>query len=124
MREPDTCFLQSFPHDRDVRNKYMQHRFVTFPDGCSQDAPCLMQYFVCACSAIAKDSFAQSIGSEWLQLSILAGVIVFISSVAASFTSSPTALSTRQVSQAACRLVPHIPVTGMLFPPRSSSNET
>jgi hypothetical protein len=38
------------------------------------------------------------------QLSILAGVIVFISSVAASFTSSPTALSTRQVSQAACKI--------------------
>jgi hypothetical protein len=49
---------------------------VTFPAGWSQDAPCRMQYFVCACSAIAKDSFAQSIGPEWVQLSILAGVIV------------------------------------------------
>ena len=28
---------------------------------------------------MAKDSFAQSIGSEWVQLSIPAGVIVFIS---------------------------------------------
>jgi hypothetical protein len=28
---------------------------------------------------MAKDSFAQPIGSEWVQLSILAGVIVFIS---------------------------------------------
>ena len=83
-----------------------------------------MQYFVCTCSAMAKDSFAQSFGSEWVQLSILAGVIVFISSVAASFTSSPTALSTRQVSQAECRLEPHSPLTSMLFPPRSSSNET
>jgi hypothetical protein len=32
---------------------------------------------------MAKDSFAQSIGFERVQLSILAGVIVFISSVAA-----------------------------------------
>ena len=53
---------------------------------------------------MAKDSFAQSIGAEWVQLSILAGVIAFISSVAASFASSQTALSTRQVSQAECRL--------------------
>jgi hypothetical protein len=42
-----------------------------------------MQYFVCACSAMAKDSFAQSFGSEWVQLSILAGAIVFNNSVAA-----------------------------------------
>ena len=50
-----------------------------------------MQYFVCACSAMTKDSFAQSIGGEWVQLSILAGVIVFSSSVAAAPASSPTA---------------------------------
>jgi hypothetical protein len=56
-----------------------------------------MQYSVCARSAMAKDSFAQSIGSESVQLSILAGVIDFNSSVAASPTSSRTALSTRQV---------------------------
>jgi hypothetical protein len=60
-----------------------------------------------------------------VQVSILAGVIVFISRVAASAESPPTALSTRQVSQAACRFeAPHSPVTSMPFPPRSSSNET
>ena len=48
---------------------------------------------------MAKDSFAQSIGAEWVQLSILTGVIVFINSVAAAPASSPTALSTRHVSQ-------------------------
>jgi hypothetical protein len=42
-----------------------------------------MQHSVRACSAMAKDSFAQSIGAECVQLSILPGVIVFISSVAA-----------------------------------------
>jgi hypothetical protein len=42
-----------------------------------------MQYSVRACSAMAKDSFAQSIGSEQVQFSILAGVIVFTSSLAA-----------------------------------------
>src|SRR5258708_15623515 len=83
-----------------------------------------MQYSVRACSAMAKDSFAQSIGAEWVQLSILAGVIVFNNSVAASPASSPTALSTRHVSQAECRLALHSPVTSTLFPPRSSSNET
>jgi hypothetical protein len=54
-----------------------------------------MQYSVRACSAMAKDSFAQSIGAEWAQLSILAGVIVFISSVADSFTSSPSGAESR-----------------------------
>src|SRR3981189_1033075 len=77
-----------------------------------------MQYFVCACSVMAKDSLAQSIGFEWVQLSILAGVIDFNSSVAPAATSSPAALSTRQVSQAECRLEPHSPVTRTLFPLR------
>jgi hypothetical protein len=63
-----------------------------------------------------RRSFAQSIDFERVQLSILAGVIVFISSVAASPTSSPTALSTRQVSQAACRLGPHSLGRGPLTP--------
>ena len=59
-----------------------------------------MQYSVRACSARAKDSFAQSIGAKWAQLSILAGVMVFISSVAAPLTSSPTALSRQAIDLA------------------------
>jgi hypothetical protein len=74
-----------------------------------------MQYSVRACSAMVKDSLAQSIGSERVQLSILAGVIVLISSAAAPPTSSPTALSTRQVSQAECKLELRSPLTGMLL---------
>jgi hypothetical protein len=35
----------------------------------------------------------------------------------------PTAATTRQVSQAECRLDWHSPDTRMLLPPRSSSNE-
>ena len=124
MREPDTRFLQLLPNDRGVRQDigsidlHFPRRLVTgralsnavfrlrlFRDG---------EGFVCPILRL-----------RMVQLSILAGVIVFISSVAALFTSSPTALSTRQVSQAECRLaVPHMPVTNMPFPPRSSSNET
>ena len=40
-------------------------------------------------------------GSDWVHFSCLAGVMVFISSVAASSTLWPTAISTRHVSQAA-----------------------
>ena len=62
MREPDTCFLQLLADDRSVRHDI---------GGIDRHFP-----------AMARDSFAQSFGSEWVQLAILAGVIVFIRSVA------------------------------------------
>ena len=86
--------------------------------------PLLDAVFGLGRSAMANNSLAQSMGSEWVHSSILAGVIDFMRSVAAAPTSVPTAFTTRQVSQAEWRLPWHSPVTGMLFPPRSSSNET
>jgi hypothetical protein len=60
---------------------------------------------------------AQSIGFELDQVSTWAGVIDFIKSVAASPTCAPTALVTRQVSQAECRLeVPRSPITRTPLP--------
>jgi len=82
MREPYTCFLQLLPHDRGVRCN-IGRVDLHLPRWLVTGRACRMQYSVRACSAMAKDSFAQSIGAEWVQLSILAGVIVFISSVAA-----------------------------------------
>jgi hypothetical protein len=96
MREPDTRFLQLLPHDRSVRRD-IGSIDLHFPCWALTGGALSNAVLVCACSAMAKDSFAQSIGAEWVQLSILAGVIVFISSVAASPTSSPTALRTKQV---------------------------
>ena len=78
MREPDTGLLQLLADDRGVRHdigRVDRH----FPRSVFTGRTCRTQYFVCACSAMTKDSLAQSIGPEWVQLSILAGVIVFIS---------------------------------------------
>jgi hypothetical protein len=82
MREPDTCFLQLLADDRGVRHD-IGGIDCHFPRWLVTGRALSTQYFVCACSAMARDSFAQSFGSEWVQLAILAGVIVFISSVAA-----------------------------------------
>jgi hypothetical protein len=123
MRQPDAGFLQLLPHDRSVHNN-IGVIDLHFPRGLVTGRALPNAVFRLRLLRDGEDSFAQSIGCDCAQLSIFAGVIVFNSSAAASFTSSPTALSTRQVSQAECRLAPHMPVTGMLFPPRSSSNET
>jgi len=62
MREPHSRLLQLLPDDLGVR----------------VDIGGIDRHF----PAMARDSFAQSFGSEWVQLAILAGVIVFIRSVA------------------------------------------
>src|SRR5262249_6338299 len=94
------------------------------PGGGSQDGACMTQYFVLAASAIAKDSLAHSNGSDAVHFSIIAGVIASANSLAASDTSSPTALIRRQLSHAPCILPEHSPLTVMLLPPRSSSKDT
>ena len=52
------------------------------PGGGSQEGACMTQYFVFAASAIAKDSFTHSNGSEAFHCSSIAGVIASASSAA------------------------------------------
>ena len=94
MHEPDARFQQLLLHDR-VVGRHIGRVDRHFPRRVFTGRTCRTQYFVCACSAMTKDSLAQSIGFERVQLSTLAGVIDFNRSVAASPTSAPTALVTR-----------------------------
>jgi hypothetical protein len=124
MREPDTGFLQLLPDDRGVHRDiggvdvYLARGVIT---GRTLSNAVFRSRLFRDSEGLVGPVLRPGLGPALY----LGRSVDFISSVAASSTSAPTALVTRQVSQAECRLdVPHSPVTTTPFPPRSSSKET